>query len=265
MIANKLLLNASKTKAIIFKTPQRRLPNSQEILRLNENSIEIVSNTKFLGIIIDESLSWKKHMEQLKTKLNRNFILCSKIRRFCTTPMYLNLYNNLISSNLEYCISSWCFGNATLVKSLQRICDKFLQMTFQTKFSPSLEHFKKQHGVFSINQCLLHNLVLIIHDIYSGRFVAYDLPASCTKSSRSTRSDSNFHIPSFHSLRTTQQSLSFRGIRAWNSIPDSVKFVQHSMDAASNRTLFPRKVFSNKLKSFILDNPNAVDILTLIN
>lgn len=260
MVANKLLLNATKTKAIVFKTPQRRIPASQETLLLNENPIEIVKNTKFLGVILDENLSWKSHMEQLKTKLNRNFILCSKIRRFCTTQSYLNLYNNLISSNIDYCISSWCFDNSTLVTSLQRICDKFLQMTFRTKFKPSIDHFKRKHGILNINQSLLHNLVLTMHDFYSGRFAAYDLPSSCTRSSRLTRSDSNYHIPSFHSLRVSQQSLSFRGIRAWNSIPDSIKF----LDNESNRTLVPRKLFSKNLKDFILNTPHAVDILTLV-
>ena len=40
----------------------------------------------------------------------------------------LLLYHFLINSQLSYCILNWCYGNKTLVKRLQRLCYKFVEL-----------------------------------------------------------------------------------------------------------------------------------------
>ena len=47
------------------------------------------------------------------------------------------------------------------------------------------------------------------------------------------------------------ENYTFRGIRAWNSIPDSIEFLDNEL----KRTLVPRKMFSKNLKDFITNIP----------
>ena len=55
LTANELSLNVNKTHLMIFKTRKKRLNYNANVIS-NENSIEKVKYTKFLGIIIDEEL-----------------------------------------------------------------------------------------------------------------------------------------------------------------------------------------------------------------
>ena len=71
MIANKLSINANKTNYIIFQTPKSRSVKTTTSfqLKLRNNKVEKVSSTRFLGVIINENLSWKYHMDMIKQKM----------------------------------------------------------------------------------------------------------------------------------------------------------------------------------------------------
>lgn len=59
--ANKLSINVSKTKLIIFRPRQRSLPNISP-LTIESHVVELVESTKFLGVYIDQHFTWKKHI-----------------------------------------------------------------------------------------------------------------------------------------------------------------------------------------------------------
>ena len=59
--ANKLSINVKKTKLMIFRPRQKTLPGTRQII-LENNVLEQVDNTKFLGVYIDQHLDWKTHV-----------------------------------------------------------------------------------------------------------------------------------------------------------------------------------------------------------
>ena len=78
LIANKLLLNITKTNYIIFQTPRCKQSPKQLNIILNNQALQRVSDKKFLGIVvIHKHLSWKPHMEYLLKK-NKSSIYCIK-------------------------------------------------------------------------------------------------------------------------------------------------------------------------------------------
>ena len=66
-MANKLSLNISKTKYIVFAKQNKCIPNVN--IRINNSPIERVHCFNFLGISIDSTLSWKYHVENSVIKL----------------------------------------------------------------------------------------------------------------------------------------------------------------------------------------------------
>ena len=66
---NKLSLHVKKTHFMVFKTKRKRLDQAFEI-KINDQLIEKVKCTKFLGLYIDDELSWRKHIDQLKMLQN---------------------------------------------------------------------------------------------------------------------------------------------------------------------------------------------------
>ena len=80
--ANRLCINLKKTKYMLFR-PSSTFPKLlNEHIYLNDMEVEQIGNYKnekffkFLGIYIDETLSWKYHIEKVCSKLSRaNYIM----------------------------------------------------------------------------------------------------------------------------------------------------------------------------------------------
>ena len=67
---NELLLNAKKTNYMIF-TRKRNLDYSSFIPKINSIPIERKSVAKFLGVLVDDKLSWSQHITAIKSKMSR--------------------------------------------------------------------------------------------------------------------------------------------------------------------------------------------------
>ena len=68
--ANKLTLNAEKTVCMLFQKPGK---NEQIHLTIDKVTLQNQRETKFLGLWLDDQLSWKSHIQKLLLKLNRKF------------------------------------------------------------------------------------------------------------------------------------------------------------------------------------------------
>ena len=78
--ANKLTLNVSKSSFIIFKHMQRKITKNISI-KINDSEIEGKLHTKYLGVILDEKLSWKQHIDQIIPKLQRGIGILAKLSK----------------------------------------------------------------------------------------------------------------------------------------------------------------------------------------
>ena len=70
----------------------------QEIDRVTE---------KFLGIMFDESLSWKPHIYYVRNKLNKAAGILKKFRSYVNTDAMVNLYYFFAYPGFMYCIHVW--------------------------------------------------------------------------------------------------------------------------------------------------------------
>ena len=68
--SNKLSLNETKAEVIVFRSPWKHLPREPDI-RINSYKLKLHSHIKYLGILIDEVLSWNKQIDDIYTELAR--------------------------------------------------------------------------------------------------------------------------------------------------------------------------------------------------
>ena len=105
-LSNKLSLNETKTELIIFRSPWNHLPREPDT-GINNYKLKLHSHIKYLGILIDELLSWNKQIEYICTKLARTNGILSKLRYFVPKKQvyqYISLYFTLMSFMVV------CFG-----------------------------------------------------------------------------------------------------------------------------------------------------------
>jgi hypothetical protein len=83
------------------------------LLRIKYNNKDVVesNSVKFLGMILDSTISWKKHIESLKGKLNKACYVIRKAKKYITTHTLKMLYYAFFHSNITYGLIFW--GNST--------------------------------------------------------------------------------------------------------------------------------------------------------
>src|SRR6218665_2124525 len=77
--ANKLSLNFEKTNYILFKSPRKKCPTELPRISIEGTQITQVVSTKFLGVYIDQHLSWKEHIKNISIKIAKNIGTLSRI------------------------------------------------------------------------------------------------------------------------------------------------------------------------------------------
>jgi len=146
MLSNLLHINTTKCYYMYFKpnlysrsTCARSQPYDQDCrLHLNGNIIKQVSSVKFLGVTIDENLTWLPHIENLKKKLACSQGVLYRIKDSVPKQLYKTLYHSLFESHLSYGISVWGAQSHTVLHelfTLQKHCIRTLFGSSSSKHS----------------------------------------------------------------------------------------------------------------------------------
>ena len=144
--ANKLSLNVKKTKYILFCKQSKidDLPLKLPTLRINNNEVKRVYDTSFLGVTIDESLNWDKHIKNIENKISKNLGILYKAKQVLEIESLKKLYFAFIHSYLNYCNIIW---GSTFKSNIKKLFSKqkhaFRIMLGVNKFDPVSHRFKE--------------------------------------------------------------------------------------------------------------------------
>ena len=117
--ANKLSANLVKTEYMILGTaPKLKALDYSPMIKLNGKSIKRVIKSDYLGLIIDESLSWKQYISSLKLKMSSALMAIKQVD-FLPQETLITLYHSLVESRLCYCNTVWGNCGTSLKNQLQ--------------------------------------------------------------------------------------------------------------------------------------------------
>ena len=133
---NRLSLNISKTNFVIFHAINKPLPCVT--ILMNKKAIEEVTYVKYLGILIDSKLTFKKHIDELSKKISRAIGVLYKLRPFVTTKIITSVYYAIVYPFLIYGIPIWGNASSTFLKPIHILQKKIVRMaTFNDNY-PSI-------------------------------------------------------------------------------------------------------------------------------
>ena len=92
-VVNKLSLNLSKTNFMLFCNSKQR--NTTIKVSINKKEINRVFVTKFLGILIDDKLNWKEHINLVCSKLSICIAVMYKAKQLLDKNSLVILYCSL--------------------------------------------------------------------------------------------------------------------------------------------------------------------------
>ena len=118
--ANKLSLNADKTKYTFFHkaSVSDNIPLKLPVLKINNCVIKRENAIKFLGVIIDENLTWKTHIHEVQNKVSKNLGVLYKAKFLLNQKCLKDIYFSVIHCHLNYANIAWASTNPNKLKKL---------------------------------------------------------------------------------------------------------------------------------------------------
>ena len=133
---NKLSVNVVKIQAIIIgskpKIKKLKNPSTLPSFRVGGEEIDLINETKYLGVVIDDCLTWERHISEVQKKISRAIGLLKYARNFVQTGTLINLYRSIIEPHFSYCCSVWGSCGASKLDVLQNYSIKPPQVLWFT-------------------------------------------------------------------------------------------------------------------------------------
>lgn len=121
---NKLLVNAEKTKLMVFKSNICYNNNNVQKIVLNSTSINYTKQYKYLGLIISVDLKWNSHIDKIIKKICPYVGVFRKLSKICSTQ----LYYSFIHSHLAHLTPIWCTVSLTMLNKLAVLQNKSIRL-----------------------------------------------------------------------------------------------------------------------------------------
>lgn len=219
---NLLTVNIEKTHYVIFKAKNKMI-NEYEPLKLNNQILTRSKSEKYLGLLIDEKLTWKPHIERVRNKLSSlTGSLRGAARCLPLNTRYV-IYNALVKPHIDYLIEIWGSAANTNLRPIQRAQNKIVKVLFQYKhLTPSYKLYKETK-LLSIHQTYVYLTCILIRKILTKDL---HTQISFTKKKQfqkmKLRNANNLVL---HAPRTDygKKSLMFDGAKLYNKLPNDIK------------------------------------------
>lgn len=223
---NSLKVNIEKTKFMILKSRYNIADtrNNNGIYILN-NKIEQVSECKYLGIIIDENLTFSSHAIYITKKMSQKVNLLSRVGRDLSYWSKLLIYKSIIMPHIKYCSSILYLLNNTEISLLQRTQNKALRTIVGCDRYTSVKFMLDRTQLLSIKQSIYVDVMTTIYKIKNNLFPKHLLNQLVFVENihnYETRSRGNFYVrlaPNSFS----QNNLFHKGLIDYNTLPNELK------------------------------------------
>src|ERR1043165_3670649 len=222
--ANKLTLNTDKTNFIIFKSHRKIKPLNWS-LSLNSSPIAQVDSTKFLGVFIDQHLTWKTHIDYIALKIAKNIGILKRIAYLLPKDIKKSLYFTLIYPYLNYCNFIWASNYPSRLHKLTMLQNKAIKMIEGAESRASSYPIFTRLKLLNINQIRNYQIADLFYcfenELLPNLFANYFSKASSTHK-HDTRAASLYRPIK---TRTTLRSFTIKslGPQVWNSIPSHIQ------------------------------------------
>lgn len=265
LTANKLSLNIKKSNFVIFHPYQKQV-NYKVKLKIFDYAtnnfflLECKRYIKYLGVIIDDRLSWTFHIDHVASKISKLVGIIAKMRHFVPFYTLLNIYRSLILPHISYGITAWGQAAQTHLNKILVLQKRLIRLMHFAQFKIHAIPLFYSSKLDTVNMIYLNSVNSLMHDISNNNSppnIKNMFTRSATIHSYNTRfaTEGKFSIKS---SRINQQRNSFArfGAMLWNNTPSDLR-------RRPKRSF--KKGFRNLLRNILEAEDNYVDSKTFSN
>jgi hypothetical protein len=215
----KLKLNVNKTKFMIIGTQC-----DINSINLNGDVIERVPEIKYLGVVIDEALTFKENAQYVGKKISKMVGFLNRNRKKIPMKVRLTLYKCMIGSMVDYCSSILFLNKDNEINMLQKIQNRALRnITHGNRYS-RVTDMLQETNLLSIKQRIIFNVLLLIYKATKNllpNYLTVNIIRTADIQPYHLRNNSSLRPPS-HITHRNQDSIWYKGVRLFNQM--AVKF-----------------------------------------
>ena len=245
--SNKLSLNVDKTKWSLFHPLSKRqfLPQTLPNLLIEDIYIKREHVTKFLGVFIDENLSWKQHIEILTSKICKSIVILYKSRNVLSKQCLNQLYFSFIHSYVNYAKIAWTSTSKSKLERLYRCQKHAVRVIYHKDQYTHAKPYLTDMKALNIPKLNIFNILCFICKCKQN----LDPPVFCnifthtTKTKYALRNEYSIEEP-LCQTNFSQYFISYRRPYLWNKIVISKNVTFGESDS--------HQAFKCELKRFLL-------------
>ena len=223
--ANRLSLNLQKTQYLM-------ITNVKTPIKLNimakDTTINRTTSAKLLGVIFDEKLSFKNHINSIISKLSYATYAFLKIRNIIPKYVLKNLYYSLVYPHLLYNLPVWGCASIYLLQPLIKLHKKIIRIISGSRnYYEHTSPLFKQLSVLKLQDMLTLTMTIQIFKIINGmsnkllsNFIMHNQNVR-RLNLRSTRSHTLNKTK--YTLTKSRRAISYKGIEKWNDLPKNIQ------------------------------------------
>ena len=229
LAANQLIINLSKTHLMLFTNRPR--PESIS-LTVDNQTINEISETKFLGVFVDNKLRWDAHINHISQKVSKSVSILKMLKYTFPTSALKTLYYSLIYPYFNYCNLIWGGTASTHLEPLILLQKKSIRIISKSGYFDHTEKLFKDHKMLTVPKIYDNNCAKFMFQCYKNHNYSYfrsKLQKNSDFHTYETRSKDLLRKPLVR-LNKFNNSFLTKGMDIWNLLPDKIKTVE-SLDS----------------------------------
>ena len=217
---NKLSLNIKKTHYMIVTSKKKKEKVSIEI---DGHPIDQVNNTKFLGVYIDNKLSWKKHISYIQGKIARGICIVTKARSLLNFKALKTLYYSFIYPYFSYCNHVWGCVKYKVLEKLVKLQNRAIRIMTLSKFRASTDPLFEKHDLLKLIDINLYSYAKFMYSWYHNKLPSvfdnsFTYVHDIHPDIETRQSTNNSMFPPKFSRDYGQNCYSYKGTIIWNKL-----------------------------------------------
>lgn len=226
---NRLSVNVNKTKVMLIRGIRKKTVEDNVKVVLQDTILELVSEIKYLGVILDKNLTFSAHVDYISKKAGAKLGVMRRIGRDLSCNMRGTVYRTIVAPLFEYCASIFVGLNETNKQRLQKLQNQGMRIILRCSRRERVVNMLEALQFMSIKERIEYNVCQLVYKIVHGICPEYLSRNSQTVQRRETRQRGNIYIDKCRS-REEQKMLWHDGFKMFNDLPIEIKQQQNLCD-----------------------------------
>lgn len=220
---NKLSLNVKKTHFIIF-SQAKNFHHTPDVL-INDEKLQRVYSTRFLGVVIDHKLKWSEHIQYTKGKISKGLGILCKARKVFSTSTLITLYYSFIYPYFTYGIEVWGTASQMVIQSLIKLQKRIIRVITMAPHRAHTDNLFHSTKILQLPKIYVYCVMLFMYRFHKNKLPQiFDnfFVLNKTIHEHNTRQSTKLHVP-IAKNETVFKSIRFKGVFIWNLLSNKLQ------------------------------------------